>query len=568
MKNFKNLFQLIQNLFKYGKRRIFISIIGISLVSLEGLVMVVYVHWFRHIIDLLNWPPESQTITHLFFHGVGIFSILALGAAFRYTGDILLVISGEMLLKKLRVNLFEKFQLLSLDFFQKHSLGSLLSRFSTDIQSLQKVLPSICYILRGVLYFTGMVVTAFYFDWLLTLYILPLIFIIFIPMWYLGEKGRSKAIAFRENVASLQTNILEFIFGMRIVRIFLGEELAIAKFRKISEDVTRTAIEKERIRQRTFLAMSLGISLLTGIVIFRLGYGILAMGKTPGTMVAYLFAVTTLQVPLFHIAGGWTELQKMSGSSEKIFQFLEQQPSVPDEGTMELNEPITSLEFSNVSFAYDDKPVLKNISFQVNRGEKLAFVGENGAGKTTLLNLIPRFYDVNRGVIYINNANIEKYNLKSLRSKITVVSQEFFLFNDTIWNNIAYGKPDATDAEILEVARKANVDKFVSTLPDGYQAMVGENGSALSVGQRQRITIARAFLKNSPILLLDEPLGSQDVEAEVEVTRSLIELTTNRLTLIVTHRPSLLKHIGRFFSLPIGVVKENFRERAKETNIP
>ena len=568
MKNFKNLFQLIQNLFKYGKRRIFISIIGISLVSLEGLVMVVYVHWFRHIIDLLNWPPESRTITHLFFHGVGIFSILALGAAFRYIGDVLLVISGEMLLKKLRVNLFEKFQLLSLDFFQKHSFGSLLSRFSTDIQSLQKVLPSICYILRGVIYFTGMVATAFYFDWLFTLYILPLIFIIFIPMWYLGEKGRSKAIAFRENVASLQTNILEFISGMRIVRIFLGEELATAKFRKISENVTRTAIEKERIRQGTFLAMGLGISLLTGIVIFRLGYGILAMGKTPGTMVAYLFAVTTLQVPLFHIAGGWTELQKMSGSSEKIFQFLEQQPSVPDGGTVELNEPITSLEFSNVSFAYDDKPVLKNINLQVNRGEKLALVGENGTGKTTLLNLIPRFYDVNQGVIYINNADIKKYNLKSLRSKITMVSQEFFLFNDTIWNNIAYGKPDATDAEILEVARRAYVDKFVSTLPDGYQAMVGENGSALSVGQRQRITIARAFLKNSPILLLDEPLGSQDFEAEVEVTRSLIELTTNRLTLIATHRPSLLKHIGRFLSLPIGVVKENFRERAKEINIP
>jgi ATP-binding cassette, subfamily B, bacterial MsbA len=494
--------------------------------------------------------------------GLIIAAYLAKGIG-SYFSTYLMTDIGQRVVRDIRSRLFRHILDQSAAFFARRTTGQLMSRITNDVTQVQQaVSETIGDLIREGLTAVGWVIAMFYFDWKLALVSMTGAPLVVYPLVRLGQRVRRSTRRSQEELEHLSHLTAEAFTGHRIVKAFGAEE----------HEAERFAAASNRL-YRTNLKVTSTVSVLPPIMEFLGGVAIVALlwygqrrittadsGMTPGAFLAFIFAAFMLYTPVKRLSRVNANLQQAIAAATRIFEMLDTHSEVLERpGTRPLEPLKRGIEFKDVSFAYDDgagKTVLRNVSFGARAGQVIALVGLSGAGKTTLVNLLPRFYDVTGGSIQIDGVDIRDVTLKSLRQQIGIVTQETVLFDDTIANNIAYGLPGSTPQAIEEAARAAHAHEFIQTLPDRYETRIGERGQRLSGGQRQRLAIARALLKNSPILIMDEATSSLDAESELLVQDALATLMRNRTAFVIAHRLSTVRRADAIVALERGRVAE------------
>ncbi len=490
---------------------------------------------------------------------VAVVVLYSVKGAFEFMFHYLLGSTAHRIMTNVRNILYAHMQTLSLAFFIKNPTGHLISRITNDVSLLQRAMNSgvidIFRHLLTIIWLTGVLLKQDIKLAGIAFVILPWIAI---PILRFGKKSRKFSTRGQQKVGRIATFVHETITGCRIVKAFGMEEYENRRFSKENERLLRVRLKRLKVRALSAPLMEFIGGIAGAAVIFYGGYNVFNGTSTPGTFFSFVAALLLMYGPIRSIGTAFQDVQEGLAAAVRIFHILDTEPDIQDsEGAAPLASLQQSIAFQNVSFAYDRQPVLKDINLTIRHGETVAIVGMTGSGKTTLVNLIPRFFDVTSGMICFDGQDIRKATLLSLRSQIALVSQHPHLFNDTVRSNITYGDPRQNDEEIVAAAKAAYVHEFIMQLPDGYDTMIGEHGETLSGGQRQRIAIARAILKNSPILILDEPTASLDSQLENNIQQSLEQfMTKDRTTLIISHRLSTIKKADRIIVLSGGRVVE------------
>ncbi len=459
---------------------------------------------------------------------------------------------GQSVVRDIRNDVFNKILHQPLRFFDRNPTGELMSRISADIERIQSAASdTLAEALKQSAIAVFMIGTILFLDWRLTLASLVLIPLVLYPTAWFGRRLRSLSRSNQKEMADMSNVMYEAFSGNRIVKAFLMEKSENRRFAAVTQRLFHT-----NLRQRMTHALSSPLMETLGVLAVAL-YVLYARRGQPQAMIAFIVSVAQLYDSVRRMSGISNSFQQGFGASDRIFEIMGTDTEL-DTGSLELQPVRDSIEFQNVNFEYSaNVPVLLNVSFSMRRGEVVAIVGSSGAGKSTLVNLLPRFFDVTYGRIRIDGVDIRDCTLASLRRQIAVVTQDVILFDDTVEANIAYGDPAASPASIRAAASAALVDNFVSVLPDGYNTRIGERGLRLSGGERQRISIARAILKNAPILILDEATSSLDSESEVYVQRALQNLMEGRTTIVIAHRLSTIRRADRIIVLSDGRIEES-----------
>ena len=478
-----------------------------------------------------------------------------------YFSTYLMTDVGQRVVRDLRNKLFHHVLRQSATFFSQRTSGQLMSGITNDVQQIQvAVSETVGDLLREGLAVLGYACLMFYYDYKLALVVVTGAPVVVYPLVRLGQRVRRTSRRVQEELAYLSHITIEAFAGHRIVKAFGAEDHETTRFKRATERLYRTNLKVTS----TVSVLPPLMEFLGGVAIVGLiSYGsrkINSGGMTQGDFIAFVVAAFMMYGPIKKLSRVNTNLQQAIAASERIFELLDIHSEVEERADAVVLPPVRSaIEFRNVSFHYEDrgaKYVLRDVSFPVAAGEVIALVGLSGAGKTTLVNLIPRFYDVKEGAILMDGLDIRDVTLKSLRSQIGIVTQETVLFDESIASNIAYGSPGSTREEIEQAARAAHAHEFVVTLPDQYDTQIGERGQRLSGGQRQRLAIARALLKNSPILILDEATSSLDVESERLVQEALANLMRDRTSFVIAHRLSTVRRADKIIALERGRVAE------------
>lgn len=474
---------------------------------------------------------------------------------------------GQSVIMRLRNRLYGHMQDLPLAFFQRERTGDLMSRITNDVTIISSMFTSaITGSIRDCFTIIGLVSVTFYLIPKLAIYSFVVLPIAAFPIFHFGRKIRRVRLGAQEAMADMNAFLHETLFGTKIVKAFGMEDHEKKRFAGKSRKIFRMEMKEARVRAMSSPMMELLGGFGIAFIIWYGGKDVIAGTYSFGTFISFLTAVGFLYEPLKKLSKLNNSIQRGLAAIERIFDILERKSDIIEAASPVQIPPGPHLiEFNNVSFKYDITMVLQNINLTVKTGEIIALVGMSGGGKTSLINLIPRFYDVTEGAILIDGVDIRNTSISSLRRHIAVVTQEPILFNDTVRNNIAYGKPDATEPEIIQAAEAAYAYDFIKRFPDGFNASIGELGRRLSGGQKQRICIARALLKNSPILILDEATSSLDSESETLVQRALGNLMQGRTTFIIAHRLSTIGYAHRILVIVDGrIVEEGLHEQLLE----
>jgi len=459
---------------------------------------------------------------------------------------------GQSVVRNLRNDVFDKILHQPLRFFDRNPTGELMSRISADIERVQSAASDT--LADGLKYGATvifMVAYILYRDWKLSLASFVLLPLVLYPTAWFGKRLRALSRSNQKELANMSGVTYEAFSGNRIVKAFLMEGAESRRFRAVTQQLFRTNMRQKMTHALSSPLMEiLGVFVVAGFVLYA------SQEKNPGLMVAFIFALVQLYDAIRRMSGINNSFQQAFGASDRVFDILKLSGE-PDTGTTEIERFSDSIVFSDIVFSYNDSgPALSHVSFKVQRGEIVAIVGSSGAGKSTLANLVPRFFDVASGSIRIDGRDTRDYTLASLRRLIAVVTQDVILFDDTIRANIAYGDPSASEQAVRQAAKAALVDDFVSLLPEKYETSIGERGLRLSGGERQRISIARAILKNAPILILDEATSSLDSESEIYVQRALQNLMEGRTTIVIAHRLSTIRRADRIVVMSEGRVED------------
>jgi subfamily B ATP-binding cassette protein MsbA len=495
---------------------------------------------------------------------VGLFLLKGL---FDYGQGYLMSFVGQRIITDLRERIYHHVHSLSLPFFTKNPTGVLMSRILNDVNLVQgAVSDSVTGLLKDIFTILGLVFVVFYRDWQLALIALVVFPIAVYPIVKFGRKLRSYSTRSQMTLADLSTLLLETISGSRIVKAFNMEEYERKRFSKVNEKLFGLMRKSFRVRAVSHPLMETLGGLGIAAIVFYGGYNVIQGTATAGTFFSFLAALLMLYEPVKRLSNVNNSIQQGLAGASRIFEILDTVPEIRNKpGARDLAEIRRGIEFQDVSFKYEEDWVLKNINLKIQAGEVVAFVGASGGGKTTLVNLVPRFYDVDSGRILIDGADIRELTVESLRGKIAMVTQQTILFNDTVEQNIAYGNIGQPREKIVEAAEAAFAHNFIRNLPEGYQTRIGEQGVKLSGGERQRISIARALLKNAPILILDEATSSLDSESEVEVQKAVEYLMQGRTTLVIAHRLSTIRKADRIVVIAGGeIVEEGTHEELLE----
>lgn len=433
-----------------------------------------------------------------------------------------------------------------------------MSRITNDVNLIQgAVSEAVTSLFKDSFSIIGLVFLIFYRDWQLAL-IAALVFPLTIyPIAKFGSMMRTVATRTQVTMGSLTNLLQETISGTRIVKAFGMEAYEGERFARENEDLFKLFMKSVSIRAISSPFMEFLGGVAIAVIVWYGGHQVLKGSSTPGNFFSFLTALIMLYEPVKRLTNVNNTIQKGVSAAVRVFSILDLPPKIQNsKDAVALPKISEKIEIKNVTFRYDETPVLKNINITVHQGELVAFVGMSGGGKTTLVNLIPRFYDVTEGCILIDGKDIRTVTIESLRDQIAIVTQQTILFNDTIRNNIAYGDITKSDDAIIEAARAANAYDFIMNLPDGFDAVIGEQGTRLSGGERQRISIARALLKDAPILILDEATSSLDTESELEVQEALENLMEGRTTLVIAHRLSTISRADRIIAIVDGEIVE------------
>lgn len=466
---------------------------------------------------------------------------------------------GWRVIKQLRGEIFGKYLTLPTAFYDQASSGELISRITFNSQMVANAAStSLTVMVRDTLTAIGLFALMFYQSWQLSLTFLVIGPIIGFIVARVSKQFRAISRNIQGSMGDVSHVIQEAVEGARVIKIFGGQQTELSEFELANERNRAFNMKETLVKALNQPIIQFLVAIALAVIVYIASSGDVADRISVGSFMSFITAMLLLFAPLKRITNLNNEIQRGIAAGESLFAILDLE-SERDTGTQELPKKIQSVEYRNVNLKYQsDKPaVLQNIQLRIDSGETIAFVGESGSGKTSLVNLLPRLYELTDGAVLVNDTDVTRYTLASLRSQIATVSQDVMLFNDTIASNIAYGSRDAIDEKTLHAACKAaHAHDFISKLPDGYETLVGENGIMLSGGQRQRVAIARALLKNAPILILDEATSALDTESERKVQQGLDTLMQGRTTLVIAHRLSTIENAHRIVVMDRGEIVE------------
>ncbi|HBR16415.1 MAG: hypothetical protein A3G39_06555 [Deltaproteobacteria bacterium RIFCSPLOWO2_12_FULL_43_16] len=465
---------------------------------------------------------------------------------------------GQRIVADIRQFLYKHILNLPISYFTKNSTGALMSRVTNDVGMLQNTAAdSVATLLRESLTIIALATVVIGKDWKLAAATFIAFPLAIYPMVRFSKKMRKVSTQGQASMGAMTTLLHEAIAGIKIVKAFCMEKYEELMFGKENERFSRFRMKSIKVRAIASPLMEMFGAIGFAITIWYAAYRIQNNTLKPEDFISFFAAVLMLYQPIKALNGVNMNIQQGLAAAARVFELLDVPQETKDKGNAKRIDSIQhSIEFHDVSFGYGDKWVLKGINLKLRKGEIIAIVGTSGVGKTTFVNLLPRFYDVTEGAILFDGADIRDVTKDSLRAQIAIVSQQVVLFNDTVKKNIAYGDVERNEADIINAAKAANADVFIRRLPLGYDTIIGEGGVRLSGGERQRLSIARAILKNAPILILDEATSSLDTESEMEVQKGLNNLVHGRTTFVVAHRLSTVRNADRIIVLADSGIKE------------
>jgi subfamily B ATP-binding cassette protein MsbA len=477
---------------------------------------------------------------------------------FEYGQAYLMNYVGLKVVADIREKLYNHLQTLSLSFFTKTPTGILISRITNDVNLIQgSVSNAVTGLIKDVFTVFGLIGVVIYRDWKLAVITLLIFSFVIIPIKEFGKRLRKFSRRSQQRMGSITTFLHETIAGNRIVKAFNMEEYEKRRFAEENNRFFKILFKRVKLRALSQPLMEVIGGIGVAIIIWVGGYRVIQGEMTPGNFFSFMTGLFMLYAPIRDLSKVNLEVQEGLAAAARVFELLDTTPDIKDEEEALPLPPISNgVDFQEVTFKYGEEAVLRDISLHVKVGEVIALVGMSGAGKTSLVNLLPRFYDVEKGQILIDGCDIRKVTVKSLRDQIALVTQQTILFNDTVRNNIAYGNLACSDQEIIEAAKAANAHDFVQKFPQGYETIIGEQGVKLSGGERQRLSIARALLKNAPVLILDEATSSLDSDSETEVQRAMERLMEGRTVFVIAHRLSTIRNANRIVVLSDGQIVE------------
>ena len=511
-------------------------------------------------IHLEHWLPAWLSDVWILV-AVGIQGAFLLKGVTDYLGNLMVNRVGFSAVTDLRQQVFERVLRQDAEFFETHSTGKLMSSIMNDVEKIQVATSHmLADWLRQSFSALGLLFVVMRQDWKLALFSLTVLPFVVAPTAKLGRRIRRSTRSAQDDQAELNEILQETLSGQQVVKSFGAEGHESKRFRTAAGRLKKSSLHY--VAQQAlaspiiefFGALTI-VALLTYARI-RIQQG----AMTTGAFTSFVIALLFLYEPVKRLTGIHNIFQQALGASQKVFEYLDREEKISEKpGARELPEFKRAIVFDNISFRYPSAPdgfLLHSVSLEVRAGEIVALVGPSGAGKTTLANLVPRFYDVSDGCVLMDGVDVRDLKLSSLRAKIGIVAQDTFLFNDTVANNLRYGRLDATEEEVREAARNALAEEFIEQLPQKYNTIIGERGAKLSGGQRQRIAIARALLKNAPILILDEATSALDAESERHIQQALGVLREGRTCLIVAHRLSTIESVDRVVVIEHGRLVE------------
>ena len=550
MKNYKRLLGYIRPYLK----RLALAVVCIVLAASANL----YLPWI--IKDMIDDVLAAKNMMMLNVISVSIVLVFAFRGIFYYGQSYLVSYIGQRVVIDVREVLFCKFQRMPIAYFDRHQTGETMSYLTNDVAAMQNALVDnlIEMVTEGAI-LIGSLAMMVYLDWKLSLLTLVVIPLVGYAMRVFGQKIKVTGRVIQERLADITSLLQESISSVRVVKSFVRESYEIERFKRQNELNFQAAMKNVQLTSLLTPTVEFLAAVAVTFIVWFGGYEVVNGEITAGALVAFLTYAVNLANPVKRLSRVYGNLQKAMAAVDRVFNVLDLPEFVSDKpGAKELPVTHGHVELKDVSFGYsDERMALSHVSLEAKSGQMIAFVGPSGAGKSTVANLIPRFYDVTEGAIYIDGHDIRDVTLNSLREQIGIVPQETVLFSTTVRENIRYGRLDATDEEVLAAAKAANADAFIRELPQGYDTQIGERGLNLSGGQRQRMAIARAILKNPHILILDEATSALDTESEKVVQEALDHLMVGRTSFVIAHRLSTVFNADQIYVIDGGCIKEH-----------
>ena len=582
MKSLSRIFEYVKPFRKYALLNVLFNLLS----TLFGLFSLVLIIPFLGILfgqtepvtQAPTWKWDVDTIRELFNYTLSsiienrgqlaglVFICLLVGITsflknlFRFLAKYYIVPLRYKVVHATRNRIYNKVVGLPIQFFTDSKKGDLISRISTDVQEMEvSVLSILESLFKDPFAIIVSVIALLMISPKLTLFILVLLPVSGLIIGRLGKTLKANSKLSQHRLGKIISQFEETLGGLRIIKGFNAETYSTSRFNKINEDYY-DVITKTQRRKDSASPVSEFLGTLIVIVVLWFG-GQMVMGDSsnlaPEAFIGFIAIFSQIISPAKSFSNAYFHIQKGAAAVDRIEEVLQADEQIKEhEQAVSKGSFDSEIEYKNVSFKYVDQSVLSDVSFKVKRGQSVAIVGQSGAGKSTLVDLLPRFYDVTKGEILVDGIDIRKIKLKDLRSLFGIVTQEAILFNDTVYNNIAFGLDSVGEEEVVAAAKIANAHSFIENLEHGYETNIGDRGNKLSGGERQRLTIARAILKNPPILILDEATSSLDSESEKLVQQALIQLMQNRTSLIIAHRLSTIQHADEIIVLDNGEIKE------------
>lgn len=517
-----------------------------------------YIPWI--IKDMIDEVLADKNGTMLNWIAASIIAIFIVRGLFWYGQNYLMSYVGQSVIIDIRAAVFKKLQRLSVSFYDKNKTGTIMSYVTNDVNALQSAMVenTIEMITEGFI-LIGSVVAMIYLDWRLTLFTVCTFPEVLWFMEFFGKKIRKTGGRIQECTADITSVLQESVASARVIKSFVREDYEVDRFDVENKANFRANMKNAQLMATLTPVVELVAAIGVTMIIWYGGNNVINGTITAGSLVAFLTYAVNISNPIKRLTRVIGNIQKALAAAQRVFMIIDMPEEIAESrDAKQLPEVSGKVEFQNVSFAYNDKGnVITDLSFSVKPGEVIAIVGPSGAGKSTIANLLPRFYDVNKGDIKIDGHSVREVTLDSLREQVGIVPQETMLFNGSVYNNILYGRLDATKEEIEAAAKAANAHDFIMQLTDGYETKLGDRGVNLSGGQRQRIAIARAILKNPRILILDEATSALDTESERVVQEALDRLMVGRTSFVIAHRLSTVKNADKILVLEKGNLVES-----------
>ncbi len=522
-------------------------------------------YWISHLII------NNGDVYALFMIGLLVIIATFFKTGFMYFANFFMVPIRNGVVRDIRNVLYNRTVNLPLSYYSEEKKGNVIARMTNDVQEIEwAIMSSLEMVFRDpikiVIYLGALVLIS----WQLTIFVFILLPVVGLIVGQIGKSLRKTSRIGQNQMGQLLSQIEEMLGGLRIIKAFNAEHHVEGRFHKTNNEYTRLM---NKINRKRFLASPLSEFLATIAMVAIMWYGgnIVLTGSSPmasQVLIGYLIIFSQIISPAKNLSSSWYNVKKGLASVDRINDIIDAKNNITEkENAISIKSFSDYIQYKNVDFAYEKNSVLRNINIKINKGSTIALVGQSGSGKSTLVDLIPRFYDIDNGAIEIDGYNIKDYKLKELRNLVGYVNQNPILFNDTFYNNITFGNKNASFEDVVSAAKVANAHEFIMETPETYQTNIGDGGSKLSGGQRQRISIARAVLKNPPILILDEATSALDTESEKLVQEALENLMRNRTSIVIAHRLSTVKNADIIYVIHEGkIVEEGKHKKLLEIN--